>query len=119
MQARPGPQRSLVALIPAGARAGEPFARQPDGRAGLSVVGTSLTRGDLVYWGGRRLDTTFVNSRLLTASVPPELLALAGEVEVRVESHVDPALSKLRATFRLLPVRPAAAARGGPPLYQK
>ncbi len=94
--------RSLSALVPAEAHAGEIFRRQPDGAAGLLVLGTGLTRGDTIRWNGRPLKTTFGNSRLITAAVAPELLASPGVVEVVVEDAIDPSRPRLRARFRVL-----------------
>jgi hypothetical protein len=96
------PERALLALVPAQARAGEIFQQQPDGRAALAVLGTGFTPGDVVRFGDRTLPTMAANSRLLTASIPPELLARAGDVEVTVANPADPSLPALHATFRLL-----------------
>lgn len=106
VRARPDAARSLLALIPDRARAGEVLQAQPDGRAGLSLLGTGFSRGDVVSWGGRHLSTTYGHSRLLTATVPAELLARPGEVEVTIENAADPSKTKLRATFRLLRAAP-------------
>ena len=105
------PGRTLVGLIPSEARAGEIFQRQPDGHAGLAVLGTGFERGDTVRWAGKPLETTFSNSRFLTASIPPELLASAGEVEVEVETPSDPSRPRVRTKFRLLPPEKRAAGR--------
>ena len=96
-----GTGRRLVALVPPEARAGEVFQRQPNGKAALAVLGVGLTRGDVVHWGGRPLETTYASSRLVTAAIPPELLASPGDVPVTIESSADPSLPKLRGTFRL------------------
>jgi hypothetical protein len=96
------PERSLLVLIPSGARAGEIFQRQPDGQAALAVLGTGLTPGDVIRFGDRALPTMAANSRLLTASIPPDLLARAGDVEVTVANPADPSLPALHATFHLL-----------------
>jgi hypothetical protein len=95
--------RRLLALIPAESRCGEIFQRQPDGRAAIAVLGTGFTRADVVSWGGRPLDTTYGSSRLLTASLSPELLARAGEVPVSVASSVDATVPALKAAFRVRP----------------
>ena len=90
-RARADAERSLLALSPAQTRAGEVFQRQPDGRAGLAVVGTGFRPGDEVRWGGKPLPTTFAHSRLLTATVPADWLSVPGPVEVSVEAPSDPA----------------------------
>jgi hypothetical protein len=101
VRAHPDAERSLLALIPSEARAGEVFQRQPNGLAALAVLGTGFTRTDVIFWDGHALGTTFGSSRLLSATLPPELLANPREVEVAVESPDVPKLSKLSATFRL------------------
>ncbi len=101
LRARPAAERSLLALIPSEARAGEVFQRQPNGRAALAVLGTGFTSTDVIFWDGHALGTTFGSSRLLTATLPPELLATPREIQVTVESQDSPKLSRLSATFRL------------------
>ena len=106
LRARRDAARSLLALVPDHAGAGELFQAQPDGKAGLALLGTGFSRRDVVSWDGHPLGTYFANSRLLTVLVPPELLARPGEIEVTVESPSGAGLPKLRAIFRL---EPAAA----------
>jgi len=106
LRAHGRPERALLALIPPQARAGEIFQRQPDGKAGLAVLGTGFTPGDVIRFGGRALTTMAANSRLLTASIPPDLLAREGEIEVTVANPGDPNVPVLRATFRLLASSP-------------
>ena len=102
-RAEGGAERSLLALVPNRSRAGEIFRRQPDGQAGLILLGIGLTRGDAVSWNGYPLKTTFGHSRLITAAVPAELLATPGDVEVLVEDAMTPSRTKLRAVFRIAP----------------
>jgi hypothetical protein len=106
----PEAARSLLALVPDQARADEVFQAQPDGRAALALLGTGFSSGDVVHWGGRPLDTTFGNSRVLTAVVPAELLREPGDVEVTVENPSDRKIARLSATFRL---RSAVVEKGG------
>jgi hypothetical protein len=94
--------RSILSLVPSQSRAGEVFAPQPGGEAGLVVLGTELTRGDRVLWNGRPLETAYDSSRRITAAVPPELLASAGAAEVTVEDALDPTRVRLSAAFRVL-----------------
>lgn len=103
-RARADAERSLLALAPSEAPAGELFQLQPEGSAGLAVVGTGFSPDDEVCWGGRELPTTFAHTRLLTATVPPEYLAEPGTIEVSVESPSDPS-RRVAAKFRLLPPR--------------
>jgi hypothetical protein len=100
---QPGPVRTISALVPSEARAGEVFQRQPDGRAALAVLGTGLAQGDEIFWDGRRLPTTYGHSRILTATLPAELLAEPGDIEVTIRNAADPSKTALRATFRLRP----------------
>ncbi len=102
MRAGGRPERALLALIPAQAQVGEVFQRQSDGGAGLTVLGTGLAPGDQIHWAGRTLGTTMGNSRVLTTSVPAELLGRPGDIEVTVENAAEPDLACLHATFRLL-----------------
>jgi hypothetical protein len=116
LQRAPGAAgRSLRALVPDEVRAGETFPARSDGAASLVVLGTGLTRGDRVRWGGHALETTFGNSRLLTAAVPPALLAAPGPVTVTVEDPIDPSQPTLRAIFRVLPERAAPGERAPGP----
>ncbi len=91
--------RSLRALVPAECRAGEVFQSFETGESGLVVHGTGLTRGDTIFWNGHALRTGYGHSRLISAAVPPALLAKPGRVEVTVEDTVDPSRPKLRAEF--------------------
>ena len=74
-----------------------------DGDAGLLILGTGLTRGDVVLWNGQPLKTAFGHSRLLTAAVPARLLEPPGHVEVTVEDALDRSRATLRGTFRIAP----------------
>ena len=98
-----GSARSVRALVPEDCRVGEVFRRQPDGEAELLVVGTGLTRSDVVLWNGRSLKTNFASSRALSVDVPPALLASPGDVDVTVEDTFDPTRPKLRARFAVRP----------------
>jgi hypothetical protein len=95
--------RALRALVPEECRAGEVFGRQPDGDGVLAVLGTGLTRGDVVLWNGQPLKTTFGHSRLLTAAVPARLLESPGRVDVTVEDALDRSRATLRGSFRVAP----------------
>jgi hypothetical protein len=113
VRARADASRSLLALVPDHTAAGEVFQEQPGGQSGLALLGTGFTRDDVVAWGGRALPTTYGHSRLLTAQVPPELVAWPGDVEVTVQSPPADGRKPVRATFHVAPPRPAA------PLYHK
>jgi hypothetical protein len=98
-----GSARSVRALVPERCRAGEVFRRQPNGQAELVVVGTGLTRGDVILWNGRPLKTNFASSRALSVEVPPALLESPGDVDVTVEDTLDPSRPQLRARFAIRP----------------
>jgi hypothetical protein len=104
-RARADAGRSLLSLSPPETRAGHVFQRQPDGSAGLAVVGTGFRRDDEVRWDGRPLPTTFAHSRLLTTTVPAAWLSAPGSVEIAVQSPSDPSGPRLTTTFRILPPR--------------
>jgi hypothetical protein len=93
----------VLALVPQQCRVGELFRRQPNGQAELVVLGTGLTRGDVILWNGRSLKTNFASSRSLSVDVPPSLLESPGEVDVTVEDTLDPTHPKLRARFVVRP----------------
>ena len=95
--------RTLRALVPAECRAGEVFRRFETGESELVVHGTGLTRGDTISWNGHALRTGFGHSRLISAAVPPALLAKPGRVEVTVDDTADPSQPKLRAEFLVRP----------------
>jgi hypothetical protein len=103
VRAEGGSARSLLALVPEQCRVGEVFGGQPNGEAAVGVIGTGLTRSDVVLWNGRPLKTAFFSSRTLSATVPPELLESPGEVEVTVQDAIDPSRAKLRGSFRVRP----------------
>ena len=67
------------------------------------MVGTGLTRGDVVLWNGRALKTGFASSRALSVEVPPALLESPGEIAVAVEDALDPSRPGLRARFVVRP----------------
>ena len=96
-------ERSLLAVVPEQSRTGEIFRPQANGEASLVLLGTGLTRGDAVVWNGLPLKTTFGHSRLITASVPVELLEEPGDVEILVEDAMTPSRAKLRGVFRITP----------------
>ena len=99
-----GSARSVLALVPEQCGVGEVFRRQPNGQAELVVVGTGLTRGDVILWNGRPLKTNFASSRALSVDVPPALLESPGQVDVTVEDTLDPTRPKLRAHFVVRPL---------------
>ncbi len=93
----------MLALVPEQCNVGEVFRRQPSGQAELLVIGTGLTRGDVILWNGRSLKTNFASSRTLSVDVPPALLESPGDVDVTVEDTLDPTRPKLHARFVIRP----------------
>ena len=79
-------QRELrvTAVVPSGTRAGVGFQIQPNGSSAVSVLGKGFRRGAVVLLGGRRLETTFGNAAWITATVPRDLYAAPGVLELRV-----------------------------------
>lgn len=71
----------------ASAKAGTPFQVQTDGSSALSIVGAGFRPESVVVLTGRRLPTSFGNSRWISAIVPRDLFAKPGRLELRV---VDP-----------------------------
>jgi IPT/TIG domain len=62
------------------------------GAQAITVTGSGFTPSSQVSWGGTILQTTFVSSTTLTATVPPSLTTTAGDVSVRVsDSSCSPA----------------------------
>lgn len=70
----------------------------------LTVNGTDFASGMAVRWGSASLDTTFVSSSRLTASVPSNLLASPGTVLVSVSTGCAGATSPLTFTLDPPPV---------------
>jgi hypothetical protein len=99
----PRGDRKIERLHPASSRAGQSFNRQPDGQSALAVAGVGFEKGDVVFWNGRPLTTTFANPSLLTALVPPDLHREPGDVAITVRNPGDPASEEVRGGLRLLP----------------
>ena len=81
----------------------------------LSIGGSNFAAGDQVLWNGAPLATTFGNSAVLTASVPANMIASAGTVNVEI-LHAGGVLSNLMqltvAGPAVASVAPAIAAAG-------
>jgi hypothetical protein len=56
------------------------------GSVALTILGTGFTSGSVVLWNGSSLNTTFVNSTTLTATVPASDTATAGTATVTVRN---------------------------------
>lgn len=74
----------VTKVVPGGTAAGVPFQIQPRGDSAISVLGSGFRRGAAVVLDGHRLETTFGNIGWVTASVPRDLYARPGRLELRV-----------------------------------
>jgi hypothetical protein len=99
----PRATRKIERLHPASSRAGQGFNRQPDGQSALAVAGAGFEKGDVVFWNGKPLVTTFADPNLITALVPAKLLEKPGEIVVTVRNPADPESIEVRQAFLLLP----------------
>lgn len=90
-----GPSPSIVRVFPPQTRAGHRFQVQPAGASAVTVEGAGFDPLDTILWNGRPLVTAYGGSSLLTALVPDELIAAAGDVQISVRGA--------SATFRVLP----------------
>src|SRR3982750_1295469 len=64
-------------LTPVSASAGDPAVT-------LTVVGNGFVSGSVVYWSNQSVATTFVNMNQLSATIPSQLLAAAGQFSVYI-----------------------------------
>ncbi len=99
--ATPAAERTIAHLYPPEVRAGKTFNVMVDGRCGLGVTGTGFTRADQICWNGQALKTVYGNPGWLTAGIPSEWLANAGDVVVSVRDPGNPAAAEPRQTFRI------------------
>ena len=76
------PHPILVALSPASTVAGQSFNVQPDGRSALGVQGKDSSGTAVIVFGSRPLDTAHGPNFALSAIVPADLYATAGNVPV-------------------------------------
>ena len=101
----------INSLSPSSATAGGPTFT-------LSVTGSGFVNGSTVQWAGSALATTFVNSTLLTATVPSNLIATAGSANITVLNPGDilsPAVSfTINAVPSISSLSPASAIAGAP-----
>ncbi len=94
-QLGPGPSPSITRLIPSQTQAGHRFQLQPPGISAIAVEGADFDPLDEILWNGKPLVTAYGGPGLLTALVPGELIAVAGDATVSVRGAT--------ATFRVLP----------------
>jgi hypothetical protein len=74
----------LTRVVPPSTRAAVGFQIQPDGSSALSIVGFGFRPGVTAVLSGRPLPTFFGNPEWITATVPKELFARPGRLELRV-----------------------------------
>jgi hypothetical protein len=77
---------AITALYPPQARAGQKFQVQPDGQAAIAIGGKNFQKGAKILFNSRPLDTAFGNEGAVTATVPDDLIAQPGTIQVRVEN---------------------------------
>jgi hypothetical protein len=97
--------RRIVQVFPTSVVAGRGFQVQPSGASAVAVKGEAFARGDVVFWNGTRLATTFGGATLLTALVPSQLYAAPGKVVISVRDPADAASAELKAGITVLPRR--------------
>ena len=102
---------SISSLSPASAIAGAPTFT-------LTVNGANFVAGAFVQWASTPLTTTFVSSSQLTASVPSNLVAAAGSVNITVVNPGPvtsaPAVFTIGAAPVISSLTPASASAGAP-----
>jgi hypothetical protein len=79
------PQAPLIVkeIGPNRTKVGQPFNVQPNGQVAMWLKTENATQTTVVIWGWRRLETTFVNSNLVTGVVAPkELYSKAGQYQI-------------------------------------
>ena len=100
----------LSAIAPTSATAGSPGFT-------LTVNGAGFTPSTTVTWNGSPLSTGFVNSTLLNATVPANLIATAGSASVGVtapgQTSPAPILFAINSALTLTGLSPASAVAGG------
>jgi hypothetical protein len=79
---KPGVER----LFPESVVAGSEFNPQRGGRSAIAVAGSNFSPGAAVLFNGRPLETTYGNSKLLSAIVPKELTSRASTVGVTIRN---------------------------------
>jgi len=77
----PAKPPTLVSISPASTVAGQAFNVQPDGRSALGANFKDVTGAAVIVFGSKPLDTAH-GANFLSAIVPPELYATAGNVPV-------------------------------------
>lgn len=72
----------LTEIGPTKTKAGVVFNAQPDNEAAMWIKAENATESTVAIWGEKQIPTYFKDSKYLTASVPKELYAKAGQNQV-------------------------------------
>lgn len=75
-------QPVLKEIGPTKTKAGQVFNLQPDGGAAMWAITENATKDTVIVWGEKKLNTAYVNPKLITASVPQELYAKPGQYQI-------------------------------------
>ncbi len=75
-------QPVLKEIGPAKTIAGKVFNVQPDGEAAMWAITENAAKDTVIVWGEKKLNTAYVNPKLITASVPRELYAKPGQYQI-------------------------------------
>lgn len=73
---------------PGSIRAGVPFNRQPGGESALGIDASNATAWTAVIFKGHVLPTTTASPSLVTVTVPAELFATPGDIQVYLEDRL-------------------------------
>ncbi len=95
------PHPAILSLSPSSAAAGSPA-------VAMVITGSNFASNCVARWNGTAVETTFVDARHVTASVPGSLLVNAGVIPVTVTNPSG--LTTSPATFTVIPSTPVASA---------
>ena len=79
---KPAEQPVLKEIGPIKTKAGQVFNKQPDGAAAMWAITEHATKDTVIVWGEKKLNTAYVNPKMITASVPQELYAKPGQYQI-------------------------------------
>lgn len=72
----------LKEIGPSKTKVGQVFNVQPDGSAAMWAITENATENTVIMWGDKKLITALKSSKVVTAVVPKELYAKAGEYQI-------------------------------------
>ena len=99
------PHPAILSLSPSSAAAGSPA-------VAIVITGSNFASNCVARWDGTAVETTFVDARHVSASVPGSLLVNAGVIPVTVTNPSG--LTTSPATFTVIPSTPVATAVSPP-----